>query len=211
MFVRDLSIFVLHHVANTVRKGIHFYTSLNEALGAVFARASKFVTDRRSEGADLFKTLEAEKPTRDQERLREDLNRLTLNYATQPPPPVPPQPGRRTSMPAPRGYPYPPSQPQTPYVYSQPPVQQLPQSHVASPPHPQSPQGYAPPQNSYGYSALPPQGQRPPPLHPKPTPLTYRGPQFSVGYPPPAPPPPPPPPSSGQGPSQRAYGNRPSY
>src|SRR5437763_3976118 len=124
------------------RKGIHFYNSLNGLLEPSLARVNKFISDRRAEGASLYKSIQEDRPRREQERLRESLNRLHLNY-DKPPPPVPPPPQRTPSMPLSGGYSYPSPPPQVPSA---------PSYSYSPPPHPQqhAPRGYAPQQPPSG-------------------------------------------------------------
>src|SRR5437667_7945486 len=96
-----------HSKVNNCRKGIHFYKSLMGLVDPAVERVNKFIKERRAEGGTLLKSIQVEKPNREQERLREDLSRLTLSYGTTPPPPVPPVPPTRTpSMPIIGNYQY---------------------------------------------------------------------------------------------------------
>lgn len=188
------------------RKGIQFYTSLNGLLDPALEKVNKFIVDRRAEGAAIFKSIQVEKPKRDQDRLREDLSRLNLNYGTKPPPPLPPQTTRTPSMPLAGGYTYSSPQPQPTYSYPSPPPP------PPRPQQPQSPQVYAPPQSQYGYHRPSPQqhspyGPSPPPQPQYGVPPALQPKPGQTGYRSPPPPPPPPPPPAGQG----NYGYRPPY
>jgi hypothetical protein len=192
------------HQANN-SKGIHFYSSLASVVDPAVAKATKFIADRRAEGGALFKSIQVDKPKREQERLRDDLSRLNLNYGNKPPPPVP-QTTRTSSMP---GYGYSSAPPTQGYTYS-PPSSQTPQSYQPPPPQATSPQGY-PPQNPYTYQPSPPPSQYP-------SSPSYPAPQGQFGLPPPLQPKPgqqayrsPPPPPPGQSQGQGGYGYRSPY
>jgi hypothetical protein len=169
---------------------------LTGLLDSALSKVNKFIADRRSEGSSLFKSIQVDKPKREQERLREDLSRLNLNYGNKPPPPIPGQPIRTPSIPLSGNYTYPsPQQQQPTYSFSPPPRPSQPQSPGGYP-SPQSPYGYppqAPPPSQYG---APQQGQYGigPPMQPKPG---YRS--------------PPPPGQQGQGQGQGGYGYRSPY
>lgn len=84
---------VYNEIKDGLNRGIQFYSGVQETVDSLQRNIYRFISERSDERSRLMDNIESNKSSREQELLRETLNK----YATAPPPPAPLQPATSSS------------------------------------------------------------------------------------------------------------------